>query len=218
MTVDHPTAVFFTLLSVVAVHLNAAAAGAGAVGDSSGGAGRIFSAADFGAVDDGATNNTAAFSACLDALIAAGGGRMVLPVLRQGIYQGKIIIPPMSTWTTVEIVGAVQPTPVFGTVGAASLCSNCSHAVVQSLETVGPAAVISVSPGGSGYESFSNVFISIQNLEVRTYNNPNITGIDLGCAQQCSLQNVFVNTGVYGVQAAQPTHGASGLVTPTCNK
>ena len=38
--------------------------------------GGIFNAADFGAVDDDNTNNTAAFSACLDALVAAGGGRM----------------------------------------------------------------------------------------------------------------------------------------------
>jgi len=200
----------FTLLSVVAA---ASASSAG---------GREFSAADFGAVDDGVTNSTAAFSACIEALIAAGGGRMLLPVSRLGIYRGNIIIPPMSVWTTVEIVGGVQPTPAFGTVGAASLCSNCSHAVVQSLtEGADPAAApaaITVSAGGSGYESFSNVYLVIQNVEVRTANNPNASGIDAGCAQQCSIQNVFVNTGVYGVQAARPTHGTSGLITPTCNK
>ena len=60
-------------------------------------------------------NNTAAFSACLEALIAAGGGRMVLPVSRLGIYRGKIIIPPVgpatkppTSWATVEIVGGAQ--------------------------------------------------------------------------------------------------------------
>ena len=197
----------FTLLSVVAA---ASASSAG---------GREFSAADFGAVDDGVTNSTAAFSACIEALIAGGGGRMLLPVSRLGIYRGNIIIPPMSVWTTVEIVGGVQPTPAFGTVGAASLCSNCSHAVVQSLDGAAAApAVITVSAGGSGYESFSNVYIVIQNVEVRTANNPTLSGIDVGCAQQCSLQNIFVNTGVYGVQAALPTHGTSGLITPTCNK
>ena len=63
-------------------------------------------------MDDDSTNNTAAFSACLDALIAAGGGRMVLPVSRLGIYRGKIIIPsvgpatrPATSWATVEIEG-----------------------------------------------------------------------------------------------------------------
>jgi hypothetical protein len=29
--------------------------------------------------------------------------------------------------------------------------------------------------------------------------------------------NVFVNTGVYGVQASQPTHAASGVITPAVN-
>ena len=27
-------------------------------------------------------------------------------------------------------------------------------------------------------------------------------------------ENVFINTGVYNVQASQPTHGTKGLVTP----
>ena len=77
---------------------------------------------------------------------------------------------------------------VFGTVGNASssFCSNCSHVVLQSLEPTGAAAIF-VSAGGSGYESFNNVFISIRSLEVRTYDNPGISGIDVGFAQQCNL-------------------------------
>jgi hypothetical protein len=66
------------------------------------------------------------------------------------------------------LYGKNQPTPVFGTVGKESMCSNCSHVVLRSLEASGP-AVISASAGGSGYESFSSVTVSIQNLEVRTY-------------------------------------------------
>ena len=180
------------------------------------GGGRIFSAADFGAVDDDSTNNTAAFSACLDALVAAGGGRMVLPRTKLGIYRGNIIIPPVHEWATVEIVGNLQPPPIVGTVGKETFCSNCSHTVVQSLEKSGP-AVIFVSPAPGQYASFSSAFVTIRDLEVRTYDNPSISGIDLGYAQQCSLQNVFVNTAVYSVQAAQPTHGTSGIVTPYIN-
>jgi hypothetical protein len=179
---------------------------------------RVFSAADYGAIDDGSTNNTAAFSACLKALVAAGGGQMLLPRLRLGVYRGHIIIPPTSTWTTVEIVGGVPPTPVFGTVGnySSSFCRNCSHVVLHSLEANGP-AVIQVAAGSSIDLNFSNVFISIRDLEVRTYDNPGISGIHLGYAQQCSLLNVFINTGVYSVVAAKPTHGTSGLVTPFLN-
>ena len=36
-------------------------------------------------------------------------------------------------------------------------------------------------------------------------------------AVQCKLENVFVNTGVYNVQASKPTHGTCGLITPACN-
>jgi len=67
------------------------------------------------------------------------------------------------------------------------------------------------------YGSFSLVFVTIKNLEVRTSDNPAISGIDVGFAQQCDLQNLFVNTAVYSVQAAQPTHGTSGIVTPLVN-
>jgi len=57
----------------------------------------------------------------------------------------------------------------------------------------------------------------IRNLDVRTYDNPAIGGIDLHYAMQCRLENVFVNTDVYNVQASKPTHPSSGLITPACN-
>ena len=137
-------------------------------------------------MDDDATNNTLAFSACLDALVAAGGGRMVLPRSRLGIYRGNIIVPPVvaQTLIAVEIVGGVAPTPVFGTVGTQTLCSNCSHVVVRSLEASAPsstncscdsswhsfacAAVIAAAPPyAAGKPQFSSVTVSIRNLEVR---------------------------------------------------
>ena len=54
----------------------------------------------------------------------------------------------------------------------------------------------------------------LNNLDVRIYDNPGIGGIDLKLALQCRIKNVFINTGVYSVQASKPTHGSSGLVTP----
>ena len=57
----------------------------------------------------------------------------------------------------------------------------------------------------------------LRNLDVRTYDNPAIGGIDLKNALQCRLENIFINTGVYNVQASLPSHGTSGLVTPACN-
>ena len=52
--------------------------------------GGVFNVRDYGAVGDDKTDNTAAFSKCLDAIIAAGGGRMFLP---DGVYRGRILIP-----------------------------------------------------------------------------------------------------------------------------
>lgn len=84
-----------------------------------------------------------------------------------------------------------------------------------SLDTSG-AAVIS-APSGSLFLGFSGVCVVIRNLEVRTHDNPQIGGIDLNHAAQCRLENVVVSTGVYNVQASQPTHGTTGLVTPANN-
>ncbi len=174
---------------------------------------RVFNVLDYGAVGDDKTDNTAAFSACLKAVIEAGGGRMYLPA---GVYCGRIIIPAIESpkWIALEIVGESQPAPIFGTVGRIELLNNGT--IVKSLATSGP-AVISAIPAGSKPGSFSGVHVVLKDLEVRTHNDPHIGGIDLESAQQCRIENVVVNTGVYNVQAAKPTHGTKGLVTPAIN-
>eukprot|EP01046_Picozoa_sp_COSAG06_P057727 COSAG06_NODE_11350_length_1523_cov_1.421348_1_plen_265_part_00 len=83
---------------------------------------RIFRATDYGAVDDGETNSTAAFSACLAALVSAGGGKMVLPHTKLGIYRGNIVIPPSNAYISIEITGDVRPMPLVGSVGKYCLC------------------------------------------------------------------------------------------------
>jgi hypothetical protein len=177
---------------------------------------RVFDVLNYGAVGDDKTDNTEAFSACLKAVVAAGGGRMFLPV---GVYRGKIMIPavskPMPSWITVEIVGEIEPAPVFGTVGSFPLQSNGT--IVKSLSKSGPAVVSASSSPNSLYGTFSGVYVVIRNLEVRTDEDPRIGGIDLRHAMQCRIENVFVNTGVYNVQASKPSHGTSGLTTPACN-
>lgn len=176
----------------------------------------VFNVLHYGAVGDDRTDNTEAFSACLKALIMAGGGKMVLP---DGIYRGRITIPPVSkplkSWITIEIVGQSEPTPVFGTIGSFPLQNNGT--IVKSTESSG-AAVISVSPSSNSlYGEFSAVYVVLRNLDVRTYDNPAIGGVDLKNALQCRLENIFINTDIYNVQASQPSHGTCGLITPACN-
>ena len=176
--------------------------------------GAVFNVLNYGAVGNDSTDNTAAFTNCLNAIIAAGGGQMFLP---DGVYRGRITIPPVansgSSQIAIEIVGESEPPPVFGTIGNFPLRQKGT--IVKSLATSG-AAVISAA-SSTFYIDFSAVHVIIRNLDVRTYNNPQIGGIDLNYAVQCRLENVFINTDTYNVQASQPTHGAKGLVTPANN-
>lgn len=174
---------------------------------------RTFNVLDYGAIGNDKTDNTEAFTACLMAMIEAGGGRMYLP---DGVYRGRILIPavskPIPSWITLEIVGESEPTPVFGTIGSFPFLSNGT--IVKSLSQAGPAVISASSSPKALYGEFSAVNVVIKNLDVRTYDDPGIGGIDLKYALQCKLENVFINTGIYNVQASKPMQGTSGLITP----
>jgi hypothetical protein len=173
---------------------------------------RTFNVLNYGAVGDDKTDNTEAFSACLEAAVRAGGGRVFLP---DGVYRGRITIPGTKEWITVEIVGESEPTPVFGTIGAFPFPKNGT--IIKCLSESGSAVISAANVPDKLYMTFSGVNVSIRNVDVRTYDNPGIIGIDLKHAAQCKLENVFVNTGRYNVQASKPTHGKAGIVTPACN-
>jgi len=176
---------------------------------------RTFNVLNYGAVGDDKTDNTEAFSACLKAVIAAGGGKMYLP---DGVYRGQLTIPPVSkplpSWITIEIIGESEPTPVWGTVGSFPLQQNGT--IIKSLATPGSAVISASSSPNSLYGGFSAVYVVLRNLDVRTCDNPDRDGIDLRHALQCKLENVFINTGVYNVQSSKPTHDTKGLITPAC--
>lgn len=173
---------------------------------------RVFNVLGYGAVADDKTDNTRAFSACLEAIVGAGGGRMILP---NGVYRGRIIIPGIKDWMTIEIAGESEPTPVFGTIGSFPLQGNGT--ILKCLSESGPSVISAENTPGRLYGTFSGVNVVIRNLDVRTYDSPRIGGIDLKHAAQCRLENVFVNTGTYNVQASQPPPGTCGLITPACN-
>jgi hypothetical protein len=176
----------------------------------------VFDARAYGAVGDDATDNTAAFSRCLAAVVAAGGGRMTLPT---GVFRGRIIIPPINrpapSWVSIEIVGETEPTPVFGTIGDFPLQNHGT--IVKCLADAGPGVISVPRAPSSLYGGFSAVFVVLRNLDVRTSDNPGIDGVDLRFAMQAKLENVFINTGVYNVQTSRPTHETKGLITPACN-
>ena len=85
---------------------------------------KIFNVLNYGAVADDQTDNTAAFSACLQAMLAAGGGRMFLPA---GLYRGRIIIPPFQ---------ASKPT--HGTAGLITpKCNNAALTILRNVVVTG---------------------------------------------------------------------------------
>lgn len=173
---------------------------------------RVFSALTYGAVGDDKTDNTAAFSACLKAIIEAGGGRMTIP---DGIYRGRIIVPGTKEWITVEIVGESEPTPIWGTIGSFPFPKHGT--IIKCVSESGPAVISAANVPEKLYSRFSGVNVSLRNLDVRTCDNPGIGGVDLMNAAQCKLENVFVNTDIYNVQASKPTHGTAGISTPACD-
>lgn len=137
-----------------------------------------------------------------------------------GVYRGRIIIPPVSkptpSWITVEITGESEPTPVFGTIGNFPLQNHGT--IIKCPDQKGAAVITAEGPRqGSLYGGFSGVNVVLRNLDVRTSDNPGIGGIDLAHAVQCRLENIFINTGVYNVQASRPERGGKGLVTPAIN-
>ncbi len=169
----------------------------------------VFNVLSYGAVGDDKTDNTEAISACLKALVEAGGGRMFLP---DGVYRGIIIIPGTKKWITIEIAGESEPTPAFGTI--LTFPMHNKGTILKCLSESGPAAISAANTPEKLYSVFSGAYVVVRNLEVRTYDNPGIGGIDLKYAVQCRLENIVVNTGVYNVQAAKPTRGTCGLITP----
>ncbi len=176
----------------------------------------VFDARAYGAVGDDATDNTAAFSRCLADVVAAGGGRMTIPA---GVFRGRIIVPPIGrpapSWISVEIVGAKEPVPVFGTIGDFPLRNHGT--IIKCVAETGPAVISAPRPKAALYGGFSAVFVILRDLEIRTTDDPGIDGVDLRLAMQAKLENVFINTGVYNVRASRPTHGTRGLITPACN-
>jgi hypothetical protein len=58
---------------------------------------KTFDVTDYGAKGDDKTDNTEAFTACMKAIVEAGGGRMYIP---NGVYRGRIIVPGTKEWIT----------------------------------------------------------------------------------------------------------------------
>ncbi len=161
-----------------------------------------------------ATNTTNATTA-LAYLKTRGGGTLYFPYA-DSAYWVRIIIPAFNSADSIahiRILGANPPAIVFGTQGAVTLPTK--GVILKSASVTSGQSVIACT-ASSG--SFSSVDLTVENLDIRTYNNPVISGIDARYAIQFFAKNIFVNTNRYNVQATIPTTTSSvGIITPLIN-
>lgn len=165
---------------------------------------------NFGCVGDGVADDTSTFNAAIVELISRGGGTIYG---RDRKYKvSSITIPDVPTWLKIEIAGSGMPVNRFGTVGNFDISGGIGTMQIISTLNDPTKGVINVSPGS--FNGFNMVFLSIKNLAMRTYNNPNCWGINAINANQLNVENFAYDTGVYNVQASDPTNLSVGILTP----
>lgn len=186
---------------------------------------KVYNVKEYGAIGDGVntperrTTNTAAFIAAIQAVQAAGTGCVLVP--HGHFFVNPIHLPGIPGiisldgigYRTVEIRGEDVPNLYYGTVGDFSLpIGGC---IVECPSTT-PGQAVFVQDAYNG--DFSGCHLRIANLDVRTYNNPVISGIHAGWAAQFSAENVQVTNGLYSVASSLPTTATSaGIITPYHN-
>jgi hypothetical protein len=171
-----------------------------------------ISAKDWGILPTNSeATNTIAATAAIAYLITRGGGTLYFPYA-DSAYKVQIVIPAIapSVIFPIRIIGASPPAFSFGTVGTLTLPTK--GVILKSAATSG--AIISATAYGGG---FSYLTLYVENLELRSYPNPQINGIDAANASQLITNNVFINTNIYNVQAIMPSNASTGIITPLIN-
>lgn len=186
---------------------------------------RVYNVVSYGALPN-ATNtsgnritNTAAFNAAITAALAAGCGQVYVP--NGKYYVNQIAIQGVALdsatdgigYRSMEIVGEATPSQLFGTVGSVLLSPK--GAIIECPSTTIGEAIIKVLPFAG---DFSGIQLVLKNLELRSYDNPIISGVNAGWAAQFRMHDCQVSTGVYSVLASNPTtNTATAVVTPFIN-
>jgi hypothetical protein len=169
----------------------------------------IVNANKFGifAANSESTNTTRAFEA-VRYLIRQGGGTLYLNDTA-GIYAMRVIIPAVSSDSicNIRILGATPPEQRAGTIGDNTSNPLPSKGVIIKSTATSGNGVIYVNASAS-------VTVTLENLDIRTYDQPQISGVEILNGNRAVINNCFINTGIYNKSSAFPSTFTYGIRTP----
>lgn len=171
-------------------------------------------------------DESAALNAVMAAAVGAGGGEVWL---EPGFYRcngpflasDSILAPPYTPVVDGSPLGLVirglAPVPWQSFDGPASN----QGVIIQSdkVKATSHSSIFAAAlwDGGTGWEPFNNIVIYMYDLGFRTYDNPNISALDLGMSGGASIKNIFVETGIQVQLGAEPTNNTFGIRMPRVN-
>jgi hypothetical protein len=162
----------------------------------------------WGAVFDGATDDTTAWNATIAAAYTLKVCKIDLPSGTSLV--SNIVLPTNTTAPRISITleGVGNPPQAFGTVLSSQPVSEESSIIESS--TAGTSGVISVAGG-----TFQYLQLDMVNLIVRREDDPAGPGIDGANLAGMHLRNVGVDTGRYTGAVVEPTDAAGiGIIFP----